>query len=176
MPTQEEVGDWLGLDQSQVSRRLAEMHLDAATSDMRTIVRAYCAALREVAAGRSLDLVKERARLAAEQADKVAMDNAIRRRDLAPVGLLTAALANVSRQLVAVIDLIPVQIRRQVSGIEPKVLAIIEDQLTIARTAAARIELADNFADEPDAPEGSGGGGAIGPDSEATTFAVAMGV
>ena len=143
MPSQEEIGDWLGLDQSQVSRRLAELELDGASVDMRTIVRAYCAALRDAAAGRSSDLVKERARLAAEQADRVAMENALRRKELAPVAMMQVALADVGGRINTILSAIPVHIRRRWGQIDPDLLQIIQREVQSATDLCADIQLDD---------------------------------
>ena len=61
---------------------------------------AYCDRLREMAAGRysegPLDLTQERAALAREQRDAVAIKNALARGEFAPIGLLAQVLASAS--------------------------------------------------------------------------------
>jgi hypothetical protein len=61
----------------------------------------------EAAAGRSDSLVEERARLAREQADRVAMENAAKRGDLAPVGVIEMMLAAIAAQAVASLEAVP---------------------------------------------------------------------
>jgi hypothetical protein len=64
MPTQKAIAEHLGLNQSEVSRHLADLGLDAKTSDLATIRLAYIAKLRAVAAGHKshdgMDLTRER--------------------------------------------------------------------------------------------------------------------
>jgi len=74
-------------------------------------VQAYCARLREQAAGRQGDdgesgLVNERARLAKEQADRIEMENEVRRGELLIRGdvdaAVTSAFARVRSRLLAI--------------------------------------------------------------------------
>ena len=108
-------------------------------------LRAYCSNLREQAAGRAsmgdLDLVQERARLAKEQADRVAMANQQERRELAPVGLMEVAIARVGRQIAGILEAIPVQLKRSSANITPDDLRIITAEIIKARNMAAALEL-----------------------------------
>lgn len=92
MASQAEVADHLDLKQASVSdlvRRGVFAKAARGGYDLNACRTAYIRHLREVAAGRAaqidgedeenLDLVQERARLAKEQADKIAMENATRR-------------------------------------------------------------------------------------------------
>ncbi|KQU64576.1 hypothetical protein ASC98_27655 [Rhizobacter sp. Root1238] len=76
--TQEQFGDLVGISQQAVSELLGRAILQAG-QPAATWLRAYTKHLREQAAGRGADgeLARERARLAREQADRVAMDNAV---------------------------------------------------------------------------------------------------
>lgn len=142
--TQEAFGSIVGVSQQAVSELLTRFVLirDAPVGQW---ITAYCSHLREQAAGRAgngdLRLADERARLASEQADRVAMQNARERKELAPTALLTAALAAVSSQLVGILDGIPIKLRRQVGGLTAEALKIIEAEIAAARTAAAKIEI-----------------------------------
>lgn len=113
---------------------------------------AYIRRLREEAAGRAtegeLDLATERARLASEQADKIAMQNAERRGELAPVAAMEMVLANVGTKVGKILDTIPAQIRRRVPGITAEVVAAIETDIAKCRNMAAGMTLAT--LDEPD--------------------------
>lgn len=106
----------------------------------------YCSHLREVAAGRAasgeLDLASERARLASEQADKVAMQNAVSRRELAPVTLIEEVLAKVGRQIAGVLESIPVQLKRR-SSLSGDDLDYITAEIVKARNLAAAIKLSE---------------------------------
>lgn len=65
MPTQQEIADHLGLDQSAVSKQMGALALDWRTATMDAVRLAYCAHLRSVAAGHKsedgIDLTRERA-------------------------------------------------------------------------------------------------------------------
>ncbi|BAI72535.1 hypothetical protein AZL_018970 [Azospirillum sp. B510] len=100
MATQQEVGRHLDLSERSVRDLLDRSVLPAARRgalDLDTCRAAYIKHLRAVAAGRSLgpagdDLTTERARLAREQADAVAIRNAVSRRELLPRSDVTRAV------------------------------------------------------------------------------------
>lgn len=81
--TQDSFGLHVGITQSIVSDLVARRVIDL-TEGLEASTLKYIAHLREQAAGRAaagdLDLAAERARLAAEQADRLAMVNAEKRR------------------------------------------------------------------------------------------------
>ena len=109
-------------------------------------IAAYCSRLREQAAGRQgTPLVRERARLAKEQADAKAMENAVRRKELAPVTALTVVLARACGQIGAQLDAIPGMLRMQRPGLTHDDLVAVETLITEARNRAAeaRIDLDD---------------------------------
>jgi phage terminase Nu1 subunit (DNA packaging protein) len=86
--TQQDIADLFGITQPAVSDLFSRNVLKP-KSTMREMIRDYCAHLRAQAAGRAagnapgeLDLVRERARLAKEQADAQEMKNKIERGEL----------------------------------------------------------------------------------------------
>jgi phage terminase Nu1 subunit (DNA packaging protein) len=107
----------------------------------------YCAHLREVAAGRAaagdLDLASERARLARAQAEKVEMQNAQTRRDLAPVYLIEEVLAKAGARVAGILDAIPGAVRRRVSALSSEEIDMISREIARARNIAAAISLDD---------------------------------
>lgn len=107
----------------------------------------YCYRLREQAAGRAtngdLDLATERARLAKEQADAVALKNAIARNEYAPYHLLTEALAKVSHELVSILEALPVKLKKTSEQLTAEELALIEQEIVKARNTMAAIRLTD---------------------------------
>ena len=117
----------------------------------------YCANLREQAAGRAstgdLDLVQERARLAKEQADKVAMANAVERRELAPVSLMEVILAKLGRQIVGILEALPVTLKRNCPHLAADDIKTIQAEIIKARNYAANIELNLNILDDNDGTE-----------------------
>ena len=100
MATQREVADHLGVSQPVVAKLVAAGVFQPTGArgglDLDACRRAYLGRLREEAAGRAahggaegepeeLDLVAERARLAKEQADRIAMENDITRGSVVPI-------------------------------------------------------------------------------------------
>lgn len=146
LPTDEGFGALVGISRQAVAGHRRSGVLPPGGT-YREWLLGYCAQLRRSAAGRSTeegdhDLVAERARLAAEQADRVAMDNAVRRAELAPRGTLEATLADASRQVVAILDGVPAQVKRASAGIKARELDIVKREIDKARAAIADIRLA----------------------------------
>jgi phage terminase Nu1 subunit (DNA packaging protein) len=86
-------------------------------------------------------LIRERARLVSARADKVAMENAVRRGELAPRALLEQALMSVVSQIVAILESIPAQVKRSSSAITGRELTIIKREIDKARTAMSEAKL-----------------------------------
>lgn len=144
-PKQTEVGSHLDLSERSVRDWEAKLGISAdyTMADFRI---AYIRRLREEAAGRAtdgdLDLAGERARLAKEQADKIAMQNAERRGELAPVGAMEMVLAKVGTKVGKILDTIPAQIRRRVPNIPAEVVEAIDSDIAKCRNMAAAMTLA----------------------------------
>ena len=117
---------------------------------------AYCSHLREQAAGRAaeggLDLATERARLAREQADKIAMQNAVTRNELAPVVLIEEVLTKAAARIAGIFDAIPGQVRRRFPDLKAETIDLIGGEVAKARNVVAAMSL-DDLADDQDAPE-----------------------
>ena len=147
--TQEQFGDLVGVSQPVVSELLSRGVL-LAGQPAATWLRAYTKHLREQAAGRGADgeLARERARLAREQADRVAMDNAQSRKELAPVSVLELVLAKMAGDVGSLLQGLVPRVRRRVD-LPGDALRILEDEVTKARNRAAALTLAD-AEDEPD--------------------------
>mgnify|MGYP000374440541 CR=1 FL=1 len=101
---------------------------------------------------------EERTRLTAEQADKQAMDNSERRGELAPLSWHEELISNYTRQLVAVLDVIPARIRQALPHLSHVDHARIEALFTRERD-----RLADRLGSGEgellgDAPAGGGDG------------------
>ncbi|MPS27572.1 MAG: DNA packaging Nu1 [Alcaligenaceae bacterium] len=153
--TQEKFASLVGVSQQAISAMQAKgVLLPGASASV--WLKAYCDHLREQAAGRQsegkFDLIQERARLAREQADRVAMENAVSRQELAPVVLLSQVLASVGRKVAGILDTIPVQLKRRTTGMTKADLDFVEAEITRARNIAAAVEL--NW-DELDAMDGA---------------------
>lgn len=152
--TQEQFGLLVGISQPAVSDLMAR-DVIAKGDTARVWLLAYCDHLRETAAGRDPDglLSTERARVAKETADRIALQNAVTRKEFAPVGLLEVVLSDVARQIATRLDALLPQILRRVPDLAPAVVAHITDDLVLCRDlcANASISQADRIQAEEDA-------------------------
>ena len=142
--TQAAFGGLVGISQPAVSDMQSRGVLRPGDT-ARVWLLAYCEHLRQVAAGRDPDgeLSTERARLARETADKVAMANALTRRELAPVATLEVVLADVARQVATRLDALVPQVRRRLPDLPPSVLAQISAEIHACRDLCAAVNLTD---------------------------------
>lgn len=141
--TQAQFAEIVGISQQAVSE-LVQREILRRGDTGAVWLKSYCANLREQAAGRAsdgdLDLVQERARLAKEQADRVAMENMQTRREMAPVIMIESALANVAAQVCGILEAIPVMLRRQ-HGLSIEAVNDVTESIAKARNAMASVKL-----------------------------------
>lgn len=141
--TQEEFAALIGVSQQAVSD-MASRGVLVAGGDAGSWLRAYTAHLREQAAGRDGGALSEaRASLAREQRDEVAMRNAIKRKEYAPVSTLEQVLAKVGRQIADILEGLPRQLRLRWPAVSAEQLKLIAEEIAKARNLAARMSLAD---------------------------------
>lgn len=126
---------------------LRKLGMSASSSSLDDIRIAYIRRLREQAAARTsdgpLDLVNERARLAKEQADRLAMQNEVTRCELAPVALIEQVLSRAGTKVAGILEAIPGMIRRRSKSISSDDLDCITAEIVRARNIAAAITLDD---------------------------------
>ncbi|KRB73455.1 terminase small subunit [Noviherbaspirillum sp. Root189] len=143
--TQSAFGEMIGISQPAVSDLLSRGVI-IADQPVGEWLKSYCLHLREQAAGRAaageLDLAGERAALAKVQRERIEMQNAVTRKQLAPVNVIEEVLARVGRQIVGILEAIPVQLKRR-SSLTAEDLDFITRELVKARNLAANIELED---------------------------------
>lgn len=141
--TQSAFGELVGISQPAVSDLLSRGVM-LPNQSAREWLHSYCSHLREQAAGRAaagdLDLATERAGLARAQRERIEMQNAVTRKQLAPVSLIEEVLANVGRQIAATLEAIPVQLKRRTT-LSVAELEIVESEIVKARNLAADISL-----------------------------------
>lgn len=139
---QTEFATLVGVSDKTVSTLLSEGVLTAKASGQQWLLE-YCGRLREQAAGRAatgdLDLASERARLAREQADKIAMQNEEKRRALAPVHVIERTLASVSRQVASQMEAIEVELKRK-TKLSADEITLVMTVVVKARNAMADIQ------------------------------------
>lgn len=150
--SQSEFGKAVGISQQAVSKLIARGVMTSG-ADAGQWLREYCRNLREVAAGRlaagDIDLATERALLAREQREKIAMQNAVTRGELAPRALLTQVLAAVAPRVCGLLESIVPALRRR-SGYSAEDLDFIARTIADARNAIAGLRLPDLIADTAD--------------------------
>lgn len=152
-------GGLIGVSQQAVSDLVGREVLRKGDTARQWLL-AYCEHMRQMAAGRDPDglLSTERARVAKETADKIAMQNAVARREYAPVSMLELVLAEIARQIATRLDSVGPQIRRRCPELPPVALAVLTGELAACRElcAAACLDDAERIAqageDEDDAP------------------------
>jgi len=146
--TQDEFGALVGITQQAVSA-LAQRGIlpDGATLDEWLL--SYCEHLRMIAAGRGgdggLELAAERAALARAQRDKVEMQNAVTRRELAPVRLLSELLAATASRAARILETIPGAIKRRLPEATNDDIAAIAEIVAKARNNIAKLDRKDLF-------------------------------
>ncbi len=144
--TQRELADLLGITQQAISLIEGNGIADR-DMDLQSWLRSYTSHLRETAAGRlatgDLDLATERARLAREQADKIAMQNAQARRELAPVVLITEVLAKAGTRVAGSLEAIPGQVKRRLPDLPATEIEAIQREIVKARNLCAALRLED---------------------------------
>lgn len=150
--TQAQFGGLVGISQQAVSDLVKrEILREGGTAG--EWLRCYTAHLREVAAGRAdsgdLVLASERARLAKEQADRVAMLNAEKRGELAPAYLLEEVLAKAGAKVSGILAAIPGAIKRREPGLSAASVRLIQDEVAKACNIAAAVTLDDLDVDIP---------------------------
>jgi phage terminase Nu1 subunit (DNA packaging protein) len=151
--TQQQFADLVGVSQQAISDLLrGEILTQGGTAQ--TWLHEYCSRLREQAAGRQacgdLDLATERAGLAKAQRERIEMQNAITRNELAPVYLLEEVLARAGGKVAKILDTIPGTIRRREPSLSAATIAEIARDVAKVRNIAAALTLDDVLA--PDAP------------------------
>lgn len=152
---QQVIADHLDLSQGAVSQWMDRLGIDYRAASLDEIRVAYIRELREQAAGRAaagdLDLATERAGLAKAQRERIEMQNAVTRGELAPVILIEEVLTKAASKVAGILDAIPGMIRRRVPLLTSDDIDMIAGEVAKARNTVAKMSLADlNDADLAD--------------------------
>lgn len=147
MLTQKKISEHLDLSQQAVSELMAGLGIDSKTASLDDIRVAYIRRLREQAAGRAaagdLDLAGERAALAKAQRERIEMQNAVTRGELAPVVLIEEVLTKAASKTAGILDAIPGMVRRRVPQLTADDIDLIAGEVAKARNMVAAMSLAD---------------------------------
>lgn len=151
-----DIAQHLDLSDRSVREFLSLRNIDHKASTLDEIRIAYIRHLREIAAGRAalgdIDLATERALLAREQREKIAMQNAVARKEYAPVIVIEQVLSRAGSRVAGILDSITGAIRRRNLALTAQDLELIDGEIARARNLAASVSLADlldETAEEP---------------------------
>lgn len=119
---------------TDLKKRGIAVHLGHDAYDLAATVRAYVQHLRGVASGRggeehTANLTAERARLAREQADAVALKNAALRGDLVPAADVTREWAEVLRKVRAGVLAVPSRVRAALPQLTAADVAVLDAEI-----------------------------------------------
>lgn len=144
---QQVIADHLDMSQGAVSQWMDRLGIDWKSASLDEIRVAYIRELREQAAGRAaagdLDLATERAGLAKAQRERIEMQNAVTRRELAPVVLIEEVLTKAASRVAGIFDAIPGMIRRRVPKLTTGELDLVAGEIAKARNIVAAMSLSD---------------------------------
>lgn len=106
---------------------------------VRECVRAYCSHLREKAAGRggSASLTQERVRVAKEQADSLAMRNAITRGEMLPARDVEASWSTILRDVRSAMLALPSRVQQRLSHLTAHDVSEIDHEVRAALQEAS---------------------------------------
>ena len=136
--TQTALAELVGVTQPTISNLMTDGKIPA-TGTLGELLRAYCARLRDQAAGRmgdevgGLDLVQERAALAREQREGQAIKNAVARKEFAPVGLLADVLGMAASAVVDRFDQLEGALRKACPDLPDDAKTTVQSVIAAAR-------------------------------------------
>ena len=173
--TQTALAELVGVTQPTISNLMAEGKLPS-SGTLGELLLAYCARLRDQAAGRlgdsmGLDLVQERAALAREQREGQAIKNAVARREFAPVGLLADVLGMAASAVVDRFDQLEGSLRKACPDLPDEAKTTIQQVIASARnewirsTERSVFDRIDSMLTDPDEDDQAD----AEPDEEAAT-------
>ena len=135
--TQTALAELVGVTQPTISNLMTDGKLPS-SGTLGELLLAYCARLRDQAAGRmgdtmGLDLVQERAALAREQREGQAIKNAVARREFAPVGLLADVLGMAASSVVDRFDQLEGSLRKACPDLPDDAKTTVQSVIAAAR-------------------------------------------
>lgn len=144
--TQAAFGALVGVSQQAIGNLVGRGILDKGM-DAEQLLLAYCSHLREQAAGRAangeLDLATERAGLAKAQREKIEMQNAVTRGELAPVALIEEVLSKAGGRIAGILEAIPGAVKRRVPSLTGDEIKNIAAEIARVRNVVAGMSLED---------------------------------
>lgn len=139
--TAAELAEWLGLTPNRVHALGRDGVLprgDGKRYPLRASVAAYCAHCRSLAKGKSTDaeLASEKIRLAREQADKIALQNAAARGELLDSRIVASEWRSIITDLRAAVLAVPSRVASEL-GFDRKATIVLDSEIRAAMEAIA---------------------------------------
>lgn len=158
--TQAAFGELIGVGQPAVSDMVARQVLRPGDTARQWLL-AYCAHMREQAAGRGADgeLAFQRSELARVSRERAEIKLAKERGEYAEVALIEQVLATVGRGIVGALEPLHVTLHRQCPALTPEDLKLIQTEVARACDLAASASLALLDVPDEDAEPGADGPG-----------------
>lgn len=156
--TQAAFGELIGVGQPAVSDMVARQVLRPGDTARQWLL-AYCAHMREQAAGRGADgeLAFQRSELARVSRERAEIKLAKERGEYAEVALIEQVLATVGRGIVGALEPLHVTLHRQCPALTPEDLKLIQTEVARACDLAASTSLALLDVPDEDAEPGADG-------------------
>lgn len=147
--TQAQFGELVGIGQPAVSDLMARDVLTAGQTAGQWL-QAYCAHLREMAAGRGMDgeLAYQRAELARVSRERAEIKLKVERAEFAPVALIEQVLASIGRSVAGLLEPLPAHLHKLCPALTPDDVHHIQAEIAKACDIAAAASLA--MLDEPE--------------------------
>ena len=147
--TQAEFGDLVGIGQPAVSDLMTRKVIVDGQSAGQWLL-AYCAQLREVAAGRGADgdLAYQRAELARVARERNEIQLAKDRKEFAAVSLLELVCAHIGRSVAGLLEPLPSEIHKLCPALTPDDVRRI--QLTVSKACDVAVSASIAELDDPD--------------------------
>jgi phage terminase Nu1 subunit (DNA packaging protein) len=158
--TQAAFGELIGVGQPAVSDMVSRQVLRPGETARQWLL-AYCAHMREQAAGRGADgeLAFQRSELARVSRERAEIKLAKERGEYAEVALIEQVLATVGRGIVGALEPLHVTLHRQCPALTPEDLKLIQTEVARACDLAASASLALLDVPDEDAEPGADGPG-----------------
>ncbi len=158
--TQAAFGELIGVGQPAVSDMVTRQVLRPGDTARQWLL-AYCAHMREQAAGRGADgeLAFQRSELARVSRERAEIKLAKERGEYAEVALIEQVLATVGRGIVGALEPLHVTLHRQCPALTPEDLKLIQTEVARACDLAASASLALLDVPDEDAEPGADGPG-----------------
>jgi phage terminase Nu1 subunit (DNA packaging protein) len=167
--TQAAFGALIGVSQPTVSELISREILKPGDTAAQWLL-AYCAHMREQAAGRGADgeLAFQRSELARVSRERAEIKLALERRQYAPVAVIEQVLATVGRSIVGVLEPLHVNLHRQCPALTPEDLKLIQAEISRACDIAVSASLSVLDAEDDPAEAAAPAPDDVDPDRVAT--------